>query len=235
MNKKTISPIAYIHTDYPSRFGIPRQCGLVENEGTIVFEEAYRSPDFVRELDGYSHIWLIWGFSENEAEGWQPTVRPPRLGGSRSVGVFASRSPLRPNGLGLSVVRLLKVDMEDGSSGSVPILHVSGADLMDQTPIYDIKPYMPSSDSVPEASAGYARTAKDQHLEVQCRPDLVDLIPEGKRKALFESLALDPRSPYQKDTDRAFCMGYAGLDVRFQVEGNTLTVLEVVPARRGGK
>lgn len=268
-DKKTISPIAYIHTDYPTKFGIPRQCGLVDNEAYIVFEKEYRSLECVRELDGYSHIWLIWGFSENEGEGWKPTVRPPRLGGNRRVGVFASRSPFRPNGLGLSVVKLLRIDtgaepgrdrvpasgpspgqddmpesdqnhvpvpervtvpgQVDGKApGPVPVLYVSGADLMDHTPIYDIKPYMPWSDSIPEALSGYARGAKDKHLDVQCSPELMELIPPGKRKPLFECLALDPRPPYQEDPDRIYGMRYADMDVRFRVENNALHIVEII-------
>lgn len=227
-NNKTIKPVAHIHTDYPTRFGIPRQCGLVENEARIEFEKEFSSPDCVRELEGYSHIWLIWGFSGNEEQGWSPTVRPPRLGGNRRVGVFASRSPFRPNGLGLSVVRLLKVAVEarkDGGSG--PVLYVSGADLMDQTPIYDIKPYMPASDAIPEADGGYAKKAKDKHLNVCCSPDLIALIPENKVKVLFDCLALDPRPSYQDDPDRTYGMRFAEFDIRFKVKGNELLITDI--------
>jgi len=221
---KTIRPVAYIHTDYPTKFGIPRQCGLVESTARITFEKEYANPDCVRELEGYSHIWLIWNFSENEQTKWTPTVRPPRLGGNRRVGVFASRSPFRPNGLGLSVVKLIKIEFEEGRG---PVLTVSGADLMDQTPIYDIKPYMPSSDSIPYALGGYSQLARDKHLDIHCRDDLICRIPEEKREPLFASLALDPRPSYQNDPDRIYGMRYANLDVRFTVSGNDLTIVEV--------
>ena len=226
--KKTITPVAYIRTDYPTRFGIPRQCGLVENEACIEFTKEFSSPDCIRELEGYSHIWLIWGFSGNEEQGWTPTVRPPRLGGNRRVGVFASRSPFRPNGLGLSVVRLQNVEMKqrkDGSTG--PVLYVSGADLMDRTPIYDIKPYMPASDAIPGAMGGYAAKAKDKHLQVVCSPDLLALVPKQKTKVLFDSLALDPRPSYQDDPDRIYGMRFAEYDIRFQVRENELTIIDI--------
>ncbi|MBQ9156062.1 MAG: tRNA (N6-threonylcarbamoyladenosine(37)-N6)-methyltransferase TrmO [Eubacterium sp.] len=223
-DNKNIKPIAYIHTDYPTKFGIPRQFGLVDNEARIIFEKEFSSPDCVRELDGYSHIWVIWGFSANEPAEWKATVRPPRLGGNRRVGVFASRSPFRPNGLGLSALKLERIDMEEGLG---PVLIVSGADLMDGTPIYDIKPYMPASDAIPEAAGGYAGKAKDKHLNIHCEQDLLGRIPGEKRKALYDTLALDPRPPYQDDPDRVYGMRYHHFDIRFRVEGNDLTVVDI--------
>lgn len=228
-NKKTITPVAFIQTDFQTRFGIPRQCGLVENEARIVLEKEFSSPDCVRELDGYSHIWLIWGFSGNEGQGWSSTVRPPRLGGNRRVGVFASRSPFRPNGLGLSVVRLLKIEMEkrrDGGSG--PVLYVTGADLMNQTPIYDIKPYIPASDALAGAQGGYSQKAKDKHLEVRCSPDLLARLPEEKIKVLFDCLSLDPRPSYQDDPDRVYGMRFAEYDIRFVVRDHEIIIKDII-------
>ena len=222
--QKTITPVAYIRTDYPDKFGIPRQCGLVEGEARIIFEKEYASPDCVRELEGYSHIWMIWGFSANEEAGWSPTVRPPRLGGNRRVGVFASRSPFRPNGLGLSVVKLLQIEMIEGTG---PVLLVSGADLMDGTPIYDIKPYMPGSDAIPDAAGGYSARARDKQLEIHCSPELEERIPEEKRASLYASLALDPRPAYQEDPDRVYGLRYAGQNIRFKISGNDLYIVEV--------
>lgn len=221
---KIIRPVARIHTDFPSKFGIPRQSGLVHSRARIVMEPDYAFPEAFRELDGYSHIWLVWGFSANEEAPWSPTVRPPRLGGNVRVGVFASRSPFRPNGLGLSVVRLLEVRSEENPG---PVLIVSGADLMDQTPIYDIKPYMPYSDSIPDAASGYAATAKDKHLAIHCAPELLALIPEEKRPALMDALALDPRPAYQEDPDRVYGMQYAGFDIHFLVSGEELTIVDI--------
>ena len=222
--EKSIIPIGYMESDYQDKFGIPRQSGLTGSLGRIRMDQEYSSPDCFRDLSGYSHIWLIWGFSENDRADWHPTVRPPRLGGNRRVGVFASRSPFRPNGLGLSVVHL--VDIEEDEYGKTSLL-VEGADLMDGTPIYDIKPYMPSSDSIPDAAGGYAAAAKDRHLQIHCSPDLLSLVPENKRDPLKESLALDPRPRYQTDPERIYGMRYAGLDIRFRVEGNDLTIIEI--------
>lgn len=224
MNKKTITPIARIYTDYREKFGIPRQFGLVENVGRIIFEKDCSGPDCFRELEGYSHIWLIWGFSENEKAGWNPTVRPPRLGGNRRVGVFASRSPFRPNGLGLSVVKILKIEAEEGAG---IVLTVSGADLMDKTPIYDIKPYMPASDIIPDAKGGYAAGAKDKNLHINCSEKLLERIPEDKKDTLFKILSLDPRPSYQNDPDRIYGMKYADYDIRFKVCGEELIIVDI--------
>ena len=223
--EKNIRPIGYMESDYQDKFGIPRQSGLTKTLGKIRMEPEYSSPDCFRDLSGYSHIWLIWGFSENEGADWHPTVRPPRLGGNRRVGVFASRSPFRPNGLGLSVVGL--VNIEEDEYGKTSLL-VEGSDLMNGTPIYDIKPYMPASDSIPDAAGGYAAAARDRHLQIHCSPDLLSRVPENKRDPLMESLALDPRPRYQTDPDRIYGMRYAGLDIRFRVEGNDLTITDIV-------
>ena len=215
--------IARIRTDFPTKFGIPRQSGLVEQlEATIVFEPAYRNPDALRGLEGFSHLWLLWGFSQNDRAGWSPMVRPPRLGGNKRMGVFATRSPFRPNPIGLSCVRLLAV--EPG-----PVLRVSGADLMDGTPIYDIKPYLPHVDSHPEALGGFADAVRGDRLSVVFPDELLRLIPADKREALLGVLRGDPRPSYQNDPDRAYGFGFAGLDVRFHVKENTLTVFEIVP------
>ncbi|MBR0409927.1 MAG: tRNA (N6-threonylcarbamoyladenosine(37)-N6)-methyltransferase TrmO [Eubacterium sp.] len=221
---KTITPIAHIHTDYTGKFGIPRQCGLVNSEAEIVFLKDYSGPDCIRELEGYSHIWLIWGFSENEKSGWSPTVRPPRLGGNKRVGVFASRSPFRPNGLGLSVVKLERITITKERG---PVLTVVGADLMDQTPIYDIKPYIPASDAIPDALSGYSGRAKDKHLSIHYEAGQLDPVPESKRKALLEVLSLDPRPSYQDDPDRVYGMTYAGHEIHFKVCGNDLYITDI--------
>ena len=220
-----ISPIAVIHTDFPSKFGIPRQAGLAEDlRGKIVFEPTYRVDEALRGLEGFSHIWLIWGFSENRDHSWSPTVRPPRLGGNIRLGVFATRSPFRPNGLGLSCVRLLGLQKEDGLG---TCLLVAGADLMDGTPIYDIKPYVPYADCRPDAVGGFAPAA-DRKLEVLLPPALEEKIPEEKRKALTEVLAQDPRPQYQEDPNRVYGMSFAGLEIRFRVENDRVLVLEIV-------
>lgn len=219
-----IEIIARIETDFHSKFGIPRQSGLVENlEGRIVFEPAYRNEAAVKGIENYSHLWLIWQFSENVDKGWSPTVRPPRLGGNTRMGVFATRSPFRPNHLGLSSVKLERVEM-DAKLG--PVLYVRGADLMNHTPIVDIKPYIPYGDSHPEATSGVFEVEKVRLL-VDIPEALVDRIPSDKREALKEVLAEDPRPSYQKDPDRIYGLSFAGKDIRFRVEGNHLTVVEV--------
>ena len=223
--EKTIHPIGHIENDYKSKFGIPRQSRLTSVQSLIRLEPGYDSPDCFRELSGYSHIWLIWGFSENDSAGWNPTVRPPRLGGNKRVGVFASRSPFRPNGLGLSVVRLL--DIEEDECGKIS-LSIQGADLMDRTPVYDIKPYMPSSDSIPYARGGYAASARDSHLHITCDPQLLERIPKEKRDPLMESLALDPRPRYQEDPDRVYGMSYGQFDIRFKVDKEELIIIDIV-------
>ena len=217
--------IARIHTDFPDKFGIPRQSGLVEGlTGRVVFEPKYRNPDAVRGLESFSHIWLIWQFSENEREGWSATVKPPRLGGNRRMGVFATRSPFRPNGLGLSCVRLLKVETEaeDGVA-----LTVEGADLMDQTPIIDIKPYIPLADCHPEASEGYTAKTKEHRLEVEFPEALLMRYPAEKREGLIGVLAQDPRPAYIQDPNRLYGLAFAGYNVRFRVEGDRLVVCAV--------
>lgn len=222
---ETMKTIAHIYTDFPEKFGIPRQSGLVDAlQGRIVFEPEYRNPDALRGLSEFSHLWLIWDFSEAHVERWSPTVRPPRLGGNKRMGVFATRSPFRPNPIGLSSVRLLGVE-QDPIQG--PVLLVSGADLMDQTPIYDIKPYLPYTDCHPDALGGFTDPLTDRTLEVEFPEDLLHLIPVEKRDALLAILAQDPRPSYQKDPDRVYGISFAGYDVRFTVKGKKLTVFQV--------
>ena len=219
--------VARIRSDFPAKFGIPRQSGLVEElRAAVVFESEYRDPAALRGLEGFTHIWLIWQFSENLREGWSPTVRPPRLGGNERMGVFATRSPFRPNPIGLSCVRLLGVE-QDRDLG--PVLAVAGADLMDGTPILDVKPYIPYADSHPEASGGFTGNSGGPTLAVVFPPDLLERVPEGKRAALTGVLSRDPRPPYQHDPDRVYGMAFAGLEVRFTVAGDTLTVTEAEP------
>ena len=214
--------IARIHTDFPTKFGIPRQSGLVSAlKSMIVFEPEYRNPEALRGLDGFSHIWLIWGFSEAECREWSPTVRPPRLGGNKRMGVFATRSPFRPNSLGLSSVKLDKIELHPDFG---TVLHVSGADLMDNTPIYDIKPYLPYTDSHPDAVGGFADPVKDNTLEVEFPEEWLRLIPENKREALLEVLANDPRPSYQNDPERIYGFEFAGFEIKFTMEGNVLKV-----------
>lgn len=218
--------IATIQTDFPTKFGLPRQSGLVDAlEGRIVFEKEYRVPAAIRGLEGYSHIWLIWRFSESEREDWSPTVRPPRLGGNVSMGVFATRSPFRPNPIGLSCVRLIGID-ETSPDG--PALLVAGADLMNGTPILDIKPYLPNVDSRPEATEGFAGAVKDYSLEVIIPEEWLAMVPESKREALRGVLAQDPRPGYRRGDARPFGVEFAGLDVRFTVENGVLTVFQIV-------
>ena len=220
-----IKPIAHINTDFKEKFGIPRQSGLVEAlRASIVFEPEYRVPDAVRGLEEFSHIWLLWEFSRAHRESWSPTVRPPRLGGNKRVGVFATRSPFRPNALGLSVVRLEGVET-DGPTG--PVLHVSGADLLDGTPIYDIKPYLPYADAIPGASGGFTDQTARRLLTVECPQELLAVLQPEKREALLAVLAQDPRPSYQTDPNRVYGMAFAGAEIRFTVEGGTLTVRDI--------
>lgn len=221
-----IQPIAHIHSDFPTKFGIPRQSGLAEGlMATIVFEPAYRVPEAIRGIEGFSHLWLIWGFSKSIQQDWSPTVRPPRLGGETRMGVFATRSPFRPNGLGLSSVRLLAVekDVRDGA-----FLVVDGADLMDGTPIYDIKPYLPYTDCHPASIFGYAREGLSVSLAVVFPDPLLTMIPPDRRDGLIAALRLDPRPAYQHDPQRVYGFNFAGFDVRFRVADGVLTVVEVV-------
>ena len=217
--------IAHIRTDFPTKFGLPRQSGLVDAlEGTIVFTPKYRDPNALRGIEGYSHLWLIWKFSEAVREGWSPTVRPPRLGGNKAMGVFATRSPFRPNPIGLSCVRLESVDY-DAPEG--PILHVRGADLMDGTPIYDIKPYLPYVDSHPEARGGFGAAQLGHALEVDFPPELLERIEADKREAIIGILKEDPRPSYQNDPHRIYGISFAGKNVKFTVSGSCLTVADV--------
>lgn len=221
-----ITPVAYIRSDLKEKFGIPRQSGLVPSlRADVVFTPPYRVPEAVRGLEDFSHVWLIWEFSQARRESWSPTVRPPRLGGNRRLGVFATRSPFRPNALGLSAVRLdaVKPDTPQG-----PILHVSGADLLDGTPIYDIKPYIPYADAIPEASGGFTDRVDRLLLAVDCPPDLLERVPPEKREALLAVLAQDPRPQYQNDPKRIYGMSFAGLEVRFQVVEGRLMVTEIL-------
>lgn len=221
-----IVPIAHIHTDFPAKFGLPRQSGLVPGlEGMIVFEPAYREPEALRGLEGFSHLWLIWQFSQSICKEWSPTVRPPRLGGNKRVGVFASRSPFRPNSLGLSCVKLESVDPCHPDLG--PVIYVSGIDMMDGTPIFDIKPYVPHGDSRPEAKGGFSAQVTDYELEVEFPRKWLALIPEEKREALTQALAQDPRPAYQKDPGRIYGFAFAGLEIQFTVEGKLLRVRKV--------
>lgn len=218
-----MTPIAHIRSDFSEKFGIPRQSGLVEElRASIVFEPPYRDPSALRGIDGFSHLWLIWEFSQSR--GWSPTVRPPRLGGNKRLGVFATRSPFRPNPIGLSCVRLVEV-RQDRELGLV--LVVAGADLMDGTPIYDVKPYLPYADCKSEAIGGFASVPKEASLEVDCPPELLQPVPGDKRAALLAVLAQDPRPQYQDDRSRVYGMSFAGCEVKFRVEGDRLTIMEI--------
>ena len=223
----TIQVIARIRSEFPTKFGIPRQSGLVpETRATIVFEPEYRSADALRGIEGFTHLWLIWEFSEAIRKDWSPTVRPPRLGGNTRLGVFATRSPFRPNPIGLSCVRLEAVRKTEHEG---TVLLVSGADLMDGTPIFDIKPYLPYADAHPEASGGFTADAGDFLLEVVLPPELEERIPQERRAALRGVLSHDPRPSYQGDPGRVYGMRFAEFDVRFRVEEKTLTVTDILP------
>ncbi len=222
----TIRPIAHIESDLPTKFGLPRQSGLVPQlRSRIVFLPPYREAAAFRGIEGFSHLWLVWGFSAVEHYAWSPTVKPPRLGGNTKMGVFATRSPFRPNGLGLSAVKLEGAAQEEGLG---TVLYVSGADLMDGTPIYDVKPYLPYTDSRPGASGGFAEAVFDHALEVDDPLGLLDALPADKREALRGLLAQDPRPAYIDDPARRYGFNYLDLDVRFTVAGGTLTVREIV-------
>ena len=220
----TLKVIAHAITDFDSKFGIPRQSGIAKTVGKIVFEPEYRVREALRGIDGYSHLWLLWEFSEARRDGWSPTVRPPRLGGNKRMGVFATRSPYRPNSIGLSSVRLLSVE-ESADNGLVLI--VEGADLLDGTPIYDIKPYLPFTDSHPDAIGGFADEVREYGLKVNFSLQLLEKIPESKRDALITILENDPRPSYKDDGDYEYGMVYADLDIFFRVEGGTLTVTRI--------
>ncbi len=218
--------VAHIYTDFEDKFGIPRQSNLVPDlKGQIVFTKEYRNPDALRGLEGYDYIWLIWIFSEvPDTDGWSPTVRPPRLGGNARVGVFASRSPYRPNPVGLSSVKLDRIEWD---SPRGPVLHVSGVDILSGTPIIDIKPYQTHSDAHPEARAGFADRFRDYSLQVECPESLLEKIPEEKRQALLKVLSHDPRPGYQKEESRVYGMSYAGCNVKLQVSDSLLRVTEI--------
>lgn len=230
MGSMKMKVIARMRSDFGQKFGIPRQSGLVEElRSEIVFEPAYRNPDALRGLEGFSHLWLIWEFSQVRRERWSPTVRPPRLGGNQRLGVFATRSPFRPNSIGLSCVKLLGME-QTADRGTV--LHVAGADLLDGTPIYDIKPYLPYADCKPEAVGGFANMPKVATLSVDIPEPWGAWVPEEKRDALVGVLAQDPRPSYQDDPDRIYGMRFAGLEIRFQVQGQQLTVCHIEPEAR---
>ena len=221
-------PIAHIESCFATKFGIPRQAGIVDTPARIVFEPEYRVPEAVRGLEDFEYIWLIWQFSEVVRQDWSPTVRPPRLGGNRRMGVFATRSPFRPNALGLSSVRLTAIE-QHATLGAV--LHVTGADLMDGTPIYDIKPYLPYTDSHPDARSGFAPQAADSLLEVQCPQELLEVLPPALRPSLTALLAHDPRPQYQHDPGRLYGMEYGGCEIKFRVTGQTAVVERIDPKR----
>ena len=217
-----ITPIAHIETPFAEKFGVPRQSGVADCSGRIVFAPAYRDPAALRGLEEFSHIWLIWQFDRALRQGWSPTVRPPRLGGNARMGVFATRSPFRPNGLGLSSVVLERIQWDTPEG---PVLHVRGADLVSGTPIFDIKPYLAYTDSHPEATGGFAQNALDHRLRVHCPPALLDCLPERKRASLLAVLAEDPRPSYQHDPERLYGLFFAGFNVEFTVDGDDLYVL----------
>ena len=224
METHAVKVIARIRSDFPEKFGIPRQSGLVpELRAKVVFEPEFCSADALRGIEGFSHLWVIWQFSAAVRDTWSPTVRPPRLGGNERVGVFATRSPFRPNAIGLSCVKLEGVRHEDGLGD---VLIVSGADLMDGTPIYDVKPYLPYADAHPEALGGFAPSPKET-IAVDCPPELLAKLPEGRREALLGVLAQDPRPQYQHDPERVYGMCFGGWDVKFRVRGETLEVLSL--------
>ena len=223
-----IKPIAHIYTPFEDKFGIPRQSGLAATEGKIIFTDEYRNPDAVRGLEGYSHIWLLWQFSHNLREEWSPTVRPPRLGGNKRVGVFATRSPFRPNNIGLSSVELTKISYDHHKA---PVLYVKGADIVNGTPLYDIKPYISFTDSHPDARCGFAQEKYGFIPVAEIPGELMDKIPKKSRQPLYEILQNDPRPAYQEDGDRIYKMTYEGFTISFVVMENTLTVTDITPKK----
>lgn len=232
MEQMKLEVIAHIYTDFPEKFGIPRQSGLVkELKGQIVFEPQYRSQDAIKGLDGYDYIWLLWAFQGVEKAHWSATVKPPRLGGNTTMGVFATRSPFRPNPIGLSSVKLERIEQTDKG----PVLHVLGADIRDGTPIYDIKPYLPHVDSHPEARGGFAAEVEDYALQVEFPGDLLEKFPEDKRQGILGVLKQDPRPSYHDDPGRQYGVSFAGKDVHFYVKDGLLTVYEVVDIPRNGE
>lgn len=231
-DEMTLKPIARIRNDFPSKFGVPRQSGLVrELRAKIIFEPEFRNPDALRGIEGFSHIWLLWGFSLARRELWSPTVRPPRLGGNTRMGVFATRSPFRPNPIGLSSVELLGVEHENENGA---VLLVAGADMTDGTPIYDIKPYLPYADCHEDGKAGYTAQLAERTVKVNFPEELLNRVPETKREALIDVLAQDPRPSYQDDPEREYGLGFAGFDIRFRVKDSVLSVFAVEKAIAGG-
>lgn len=222
MQALTLRPVAVYRCDFPDKFGLPRQSGLARDlQGRVVFLPPFSSPDYVRGIDGYSHLWLLWQF-DRAGSSDSPTVRPPKLGGNTRVGVFASRAPFRPNPVGLSCVRLERVEIR---SDGTPVLHVAGGDLADNTPVFDIKPYLPYADAVPDAASGFAKTGGT--LRVVCDETMLEAVPAEKREALRQVLSFDPRPGYQDDPGRVYKMRYASFDVAFRVDGEVLTVVEI--------
>ena len=220
-----ITPIAHIRTDFGSKFGVPRQSGVVDElRARIVFEPAYRNPDALRGLEDFSHLWLIWHFSEVKQENWSPTVRPPRLGGNTRMGVFATRSPFRPNPIGLSAVRIVGIDLHTPEG---PVITVAGADLMDGTPIFDLKPYIAYADSHPDAKGGFIEGLTDRSVQVVCDEAHLSPLPDETRQSLLAVLAHDPRPTYQNDPSRVYGMEFGGFNVRFTVAEGVLTVVEI--------
>ncbi len=218
--------IAHIQTDFSSKFGLPRQSGLIDEiEGKIIFEKEYRDPQAFRGLEDFSHIWLLWQFSEAKRETWSPTVRPPLLGGNARMGVFATRSPFRPNPIGLSCVKLERIELTPDCG---PVLFVRGSDLMNGTPIYDIKPYLPYADSKPDALGGFTQNLSERRLEVDCPADLLEKIPAQKREALLSVLASDPRPSYQNDPERVYGFGFAGFEIKFKADSENLSVIDII-------
>lgn len=225
-----IEKIAHIRTDFVTKFGIPRQSGLIKKlEGQIIFEPKYRNPDAIRGIEEFSHLWIVWGFSENEGAKYNPTVRPPRLGGNTKRGVFATRSPFRPNPIGLSLVKLEKIEKTDKFGH---VLTVSGVDMLDKTPIFDIKPYLPNTDFSADATGGFASEVFDYSLKVKCDDALLCRLPEGKREILLEILSSDPRPAYIEDESRQYGFVFAKNEIKFRVEGDVLYVLSITPSEQ---
>lgn len=227
MDTVTLQIIARMKSDFPSKFGIPRQSGLVESlRSTIIFEPEFRNPDALRGISEYSHLWIIWQFSESIRSHWSPTVRPPRLGGNTRMGVFATRSPFRPNSLGMSCVKLIGLE-NTNTYGT--IIHVAGADLMDGTPIFDIKPYIPYSDCISTATGGFTDSVESFLLNVDFPAAFLEKLPKNKQQAAIEVLSHDPRPSYQRDSNRIYGLPFGGYDIRFTVIENTLSVVDVIP------
>lgn len=221
-----IKPIAKIYNDFPTKFGIPRQSGRIkEITGKIIFEKEYRNDNALKGIEQFTHLWLIWEFSENKKDGWNATVRPPRLGGNTRIGVFATRSPFRPNSLGLSCVKLEKIEKSDKFG---TMLIVSGADLMNGTPLYDIKPYIPYADCIPDAKGGFAEENKEYKAEVEISEELISRIPENRRKMLLNILIDDPRPAYKSDIEKEYGFYFSDYEIKFTAKGNKITVTDII-------